>query len=119
MAIGEVFLRPPNHLNPMMTDVAKFVAYKDLVRAEDLDWTIRMARTGFLTHEYKTDDERIHYIYNLGDRPIDSRDLMRQGHMSYEKMLSTIVTTNAHEIPEPRQSQQQGLRLTPRGFVSK
>jgi hypothetical protein len=39
----DVFLRPPNHLNPMLTDVAKLVHFGDAVRGEDLDWTIRLS----------------------------------------------------------------------------
>ena len=86
MARGDVFLRPPNHLNPMMTDVAKFIHFKDAVRGEDLDWTIRMSRSGFLTHEYKSDDSRIHYVYNMGQRKVDSATLTFQQQTSYDTM---------------------------------
>jgi hypothetical protein len=124
MARGDVFLRPPNHLNPMMTDVAKFIHYKDIKRGEDLDWTIRMARTGFLTHEYKSDDSRIHYIYNMGMRNLDSSSSLKfQQETTYETMLSMVWTPNGARVPDPP-PQTQGpreplLRLTPRGFVSR
>lgn len=118
MARGEVFLRPPNHLNPIMTDIAKLVHYRDALRGEDLDWTIRMSKTGFLTTEYKTDDSRIHYIYNMGERKIDPITLTNQQNTSYETMLSMIWTPAGSQAPTP-QAPSTGLRLTSRGFVSK
>jgi hypothetical protein len=119
MARGEVFLRPPNHLNPIMTDVAKLIHYKDAFRGEDLDWTIRMSRTGFLTSEYKTDDSRIHYIYNMGERKVDPASLTFQQNTSYETMLSMVWTPNGPQVPTPQPPPPTGLRLTSRGFVSK
>jgi hypothetical protein len=53
MARGEVFLRPPNHLNPMMSDVAKLVSFKDALRGEDLDWTI-LTNIGLMNHAFIT-----------------------------------------------------------------
>ena len=121
MARNGVFLRPPNHLNPMMTDVAKLIHFRDSLRGEDLDWTIRMAKAGFLTHEFKSEDSRIHYIYNMGDRKVDEGTLKRQEQTPYETMLSMVWTPNGAVAPQP-QVQQQGqipiLRLGPRGFVS-
>ena len=120
MARGEVFLRPPNHLNPMMTDVAKLVHYKDALRGEDLDWTIRMAKSGFLTREYASDPSRIHYIYNMGTRIVDRGTLERQQQMSYETMLSMVWTPSGAEAPPIQQQHRDiGLRLGRNGFVSK
>jgi hypothetical protein len=118
MARGEVFLRPPNHLNPMMTDVAKLIPFADAVRGEDLDWTMRLARAGFLTHEYRSDDSRIHYIYNMGDRKLDHGTLTLQQQTSYETMLSMVWTPSGAQVPQHR-DQGPSLRLTPRGFVSR
>ena len=121
MARGNVFLRPPNHLNPMMTDVAKMIPFRDAVRGEDLDWTIRLARTGFLTHEYRREDSRIHYIYNMGDRKVDPGSLVFQQQTSYETMLTMVWTPNGPQAPQSQQPRDQNpiLRLTPRGFVSR
>jgi hypothetical protein len=120
MAMGEVFLRPPNHLNPMMTDVAKFVHYKDALRGEDLEWLIRMASTGFLTYEYQTDPSRIHYIYNMGTRKVDSGTLAAQQQTSYETMLSMVWTPSGAVAPPPAPPPRGAvvLKLGPRGFVS-
>lgn len=121
MARGDVFLRPPNHLNPMMTDVAKLVPFGDAVRGEDLDWTIRMAKRGFLEREYRTDPSRIHYIYQMGDRRIHPETLRNQETTAYETMLRALWTPAGARMPESQP--QQGsripiLRLTSRGFVS-
>jgi len=123
MARGDVFLRPPNHLNPMMTDVAKMVQFKDAIRGEDLDWTIRMARAGFLTHEYASEDHRIHYIYNMGTRKVDPGSLTFQQHTSYDTMLKMVWTPNGPEVPDatpaPQMHGPRILRLGSKGFVSK
>lgn len=121
MARGEVFLRPPNHLNPMLADVAKLIKFGDAMRGEDLDWTIRMARSGFLTHEYQSNPSRIHYIYNMGPRKVDPGSLTFQQQTSYETMLKMVWTPNGPALPEAIPQQQQGpiLRLGSRGFVSR
>ncbi len=121
MARGNVFVRPPNHLNPMMTDIAKLIPFRDAVRGEDLDWTIRLARSGFLTHEYKSDDSRIHYIYNMGERKVDPQTLEFQKNTTYETMLSMVWTPSGAQLPQQPQVRDSvpTLRLTPRGFVSK
>lgn len=121
MARGDVFLRPPNHLNPMLTDIAKLIHFKDATRGEDLDWTIRMSRCGFLTHQYRPDDSRIHYIYNMGDRKVDPQSLVFQQQTTYDTMLSMVWTPNGPQVPQaaPPRDPQPGLRLTSRGFVSK
>jgi len=118
MARGEEFLRPPNHLNPMMTDVAKLLRFKDAVRGEDLEWTIRLAKSGFLIREYQSEKGRIHYIYNMGDRKIDASLLDRQSKMSYEDMLKSVWVPAGGEIPRPPEPGPPRLRLGPNGFVS-
>lgn len=125
MARGDEFLRPPNHLNPMMTDVAKMFHFKDAVRGEDLDWTIRLARIGFLSSEYRSDLGRIHYIYNMGSRKVDPGSLDFQKKTSYETMLSMVWTPTGPQVPAaslPPNSTGQPripvLRLTSKGFVS-
>lgn len=121
MARDEVFLRPPNHLNPMMTDVAKLIHFGDAVRGEDLDWTIRLARRGFLEREYRSDPNRIHYLYQMGDRKVDPASLEYQKATSYETMLKAVWTPAGARMPD---ALQQGgsripiLRLGARGFVS-
>ena len=122
MARGDVFLRPPNHLNPMMTDVAKLVPFGDAVRGEDLDWTIRMAKRGFLEREYRSDPDRIHYLYQMGERKVDPASLEFQKKTSYDTMLRMVWTPAGARVPEDIPAHQGPripiLRLTSRGFVS-
>jgi hypothetical protein len=122
MARNDEFIRPPNHLNPMLTDVAKIISFKDAVRGEDLEWTIRLARAGFLTHEYRSSKERIHYIYNMGDRKVDGGSLDYQSKTTYEDMLKMLwVPGNASGSPQPQKPKDgiPSLRLGPNGFVSR
>ncbi len=102
MAAGEVFLRPPNHLNPMLTDVAKLIHFGDAVRGEDLDWTIRLAKRGFLETEYRSDPSRIHYLYQMGDRKVNPGTLENQKHTTYETMLQMVWTPAGAQAPELR-----------------
>ena len=115
-----IFQRPPNHLNPMLSDIAKLIRFKSAVYGEDLDWTISLARTGFLQTEYRSeDDQRIHYIYNIGDRSIHSSVIPMQQGMTYESMLSNIFTSAHGQTPQSSEPGPKPLRLTARGFVSK
>jgi glycosyltransferase involved in cell wall biosynthesis len=124
MAAGEVFLRPPNHLNPMLTDVAKLVSFGDATRGEDLDWTIRMARRGLLEREFRSDASRIHYLYQMGDRKVDPASLEYQRKTTYETMLKVLWTPAGAVLPGApvpalqSESRIPILRLTSRGFVS-
>jgi hypothetical protein len=115
-----LFQRPPNHLNPMLSDVAKFVKFKDAVHGEDLDWTLSLYKSGFLQTEYRSEPSRTHYIYNLGQRVVHPETVQLQRTTSYETMLSMIFTPSGTEVP--RQQQPTGprvLRLGTKGFVSK
>ena len=120
MCIGDVFIRPPNHLNIMMTGVGSLISFKSVSRGEDLDWTIRLAKTGWLRTEYQSDPSRIHYIYNLGDRTINEGTAIQQRNTSYQTMLSMVwVDGGALQVTQPADIRKTGLRLGPRGFVSK
>jgi len=127
MARGDVFIRPPNHLNPMLTDVAKLFSFKDATQGEDLEWTIRLARSGFLNTEYKSDESRIHYIYNLGNRQITEATIDYQRKTSYDTMLQMVWTPGGAMAPAnhlgPQPQKPEGpripvLRLGRGGFVS-
>jgi len=120
MAIGDVFLRPPNHLNVMMTDIANLIPFKDASQGEDLDWTIRLAQTGWLKKEYQSDSNRIHYIYDLGGRVVHPSTVAHQRETNYQQMLKMIWKDGGAMYPpsEVQKSQMGRLRLTGRGFVS-
>jgi hypothetical protein len=122
-----VFQRPPNHLNPMLADVAKMVPFKDAVHGEDLDWTLTLYKSKFLETEYRHSDPlRIHYIYNLGSRVVHPETVERQRTMTYEGMLSLVFTPAGVAVNRPTttptpigQNIPKALRLSTKGFVSK
>ena len=118
MAKEGVFVRPPNHLNPMMTDIAKFVHFQDATRGEDLDWTLRLAKSGFLTQEYTADPSRIHYIYNVRFA-VHEQTLVNQSQTSYEQMLQAVWSPNGPVLQQKSPERPIPiLRLGPKGFVS-
>jgi hypothetical protein len=114
-----VFQRPPNHLNPMLTDVAKWVHFKDASCGEDLDWTLSLARTRALTVEYRSDSSRTHYIYNLGTRTVNPDIVRLQQGISYEAMLKMVFVPAAAPTPPPSVGGPRVLRLGSKGFVSR
>jgi hypothetical protein len=117
MCIGDVFIRPPNHLNVMLTDLGRLISFKNVAHGEDLDWAIRLAQTGWLKKEYQSDPTRIHYIYNLEGRIVHPETLVRQRGTTYQTMLKMVLPTEV--APPPFNTRTSGFRLTPRGFVSK
>lgn len=117
MANQTTFLRPPNHLNVMKTDIAKCVKFRDATSGEDLDWTIKLARAGLLRREYQSDESRIHYIYDLGDRQMNESTLVHQQTITYEDQLRNVLIVPGGERPTPRPSQAPQYRFGPRGFA--
>jgi hypothetical protein len=121
MCIGDVFIRPPNHLNVMLTDIGNLISFGNAIRGEDLDWTIRLAQSRYLQTEYTSDPSRIHYIYNLGTRTIHEGTAEMQRKTNYSTMLKMVWIDGgaAEQASRPVQSRTGGFRLTSRGFVSK
>lgn len=120
MCIGDVFIRPPNHLNVTMTGVGRLISFGNATRGEDLDWTIRLAQTGWLKNEYQSDPSRIHYIYDLGTRTVDPRTAEQQRTTNYQTMLKMVWNDGGASSPTPPADiRKTGLRLGPKGFVSK
>jgi glycosyltransferase involved in cell wall biosynthesis len=114
------FQRPPNHLNPMLSDVAKLIPFKNAVHGEDLDWTINLYKHRFLSYEYQSDPSRIHYVYNLGTRVVQPETIKLQQTVSYETMLGLVFSPSGDAIAQqPQAPRQQGttLKLGTRGFV--
>ena len=117
MANATTFLRPPNHLNPMKADIAKTIKYCDITNGEDFDWTVKMARMGYLSTEYQSAEDRIHYIYDLGDRALSPNAIVEQMAITHEQMVARKL---AALMPRPQvqpQVQEPQFKLGPRGFV--
>lgn len=60
-----VYYRPLNHLNPIMTSIAKEIGYTDLKHGEDLSYSNRLVQSGLITHsdEYFIDGCMYYYLY--------------------------------------------------------
>lgn len=115
-----LFQRPPNHLNPMLADVAKLIPFKDAVHGEDLDWTLTLYKSRFLQTEYRSEPTRVHYTYNLGTRVVHPETVNMQRTMTYEKMLEMVFTPAGAIVPtQPSVAGPRVLRLGTKGFVSK
>lgn len=59
------YFRPPNHLNPIQTKIAQQIGYNSLRHGEDLDYSMRLQRSGLLTlaDEYMVDEPIYYYLY--------------------------------------------------------
>ena len=109
------FLRTPNHLNLILTDIAKLIPFKSIKRGEDLEWSVALSRLGVLRSEYCPDPSRIHYIYNYQGSTDPSGLFEYQKSHTHEEFLQYAMT----HVPIGTPQRQPGMRLGPRGFVSK
>jgi hypothetical protein len=115
-----VFQRPPNHLNPMLADIAKLIPFKNATYGEDLDWTLSLYRTGLLRSEYRSPPERVHYIYQIGDRTVSASTINIQRTVGYDEWLSLLLrSAEPHQASVSSTPERHVLRLSSRGFVSK
>jgi hypothetical protein len=99
----------------MLAEIARMVTFQDAVRGEDLKWTIDLAKSGLLTSESTSDPSRIHYLYNLGDRPITEVFIQTQKEHTLQEWVNTILIP----VAPPQPIRRTGVRLGPRGFVSR
>lgn len=114
-----ILQRPPNHLNPMLSDIAKLVPFRDAKRGEDMEWLAGLYRTGCLKTEYRSDPSRIHYIYNAGDRLPGPDVVRRQRTMTYDTFLNLVYVPGSSAQPPSNPSEPRVLRFSSRGFVSR
>jgi virulence-associated protein VapD len=114
-----LFQRPPNHLNPILADIAKFSHFKDATYGEDLEWTISLAKQGFLHNQYTSHDSRTQYIYNVKQRTVHPQTIEFQRKSTLEQMLPYLFTPTGGQPEKRLERSTSGLRLTSRGFVSK
>jgi hypothetical protein len=117
MYVDGIFIRLPNHINPMLAEIARMVMFEDAVRGEDLKWTISLAKLGLLKSESISDPSRIHYLYNLGDRPITTEFIESQKQRTLQEWVTTLLLLAPQSQPKPER--RIGIRLGARGFVSR
>lgn len=59
----ERYLRYPNHITPIKTEIAKQFKFADITRGEDYDWATRIHNAGVLKTSTKIHDYIYHYKY--------------------------------------------------------
>ena len=57
-----VYYRPPNHLNPMKTSIAKQFKFPDISHGEDRDWSMQIQKSGLLKTEFSIG--KTYYFYD-------------------------------------------------------
>lgn len=59
------YFRPPNHLNPIRTEIALQVGFQSLKHGEDMDYSLRLQKSGLLTpdDEYYIEKPIYYYLY--------------------------------------------------------
>jgi len=62
---GPVFVRPPNHLNPVRAEIARQFRFPEINRGEDTDYAMTLARSGLLKTEAFVDEVIYFYTPNL------------------------------------------------------
>lgn len=63
-----IFHRPLNHLNPIRTEIAKEIGYKDINFQEDKDFSVRLAESGLITDDIFIDE--FMYFYQYRDKRV-------------------------------------------------
>lgn len=58
-----LYKRPPNHLNPMKTEIARQIRFPETSHGEDKDFAERLAEAGLLKTEYFIDGFMYYYQY--------------------------------------------------------
>lgn len=61
--VNGVYIRPPNHLNPIKKSLIEDVLFKEINFGEDTDWALRVLATGRLKKEYS--HTNVLYYYNF------------------------------------------------------
>ncbi|PCJ57928.1 MAG: hypothetical protein COA65_08695 [Rhodospirillaceae bacterium] len=59
-----IFYRPPNHLNPIRSSIAKQFRFPELNHGEDTDWALQIRNSGLIITEETTDKPIYHYRYS-------------------------------------------------------
>jgi hypothetical protein len=58
-----IYHRPLNHLNPVMTDIAKEIGFADISLGEDKDYSVRLAESGLIKDDCFIDEFMYFYQY--------------------------------------------------------
>lgn len=58
-----IYYRPPNHLNPMRSSIAKQFKFPDISHGEDKDWSMQICKSGLLKTEFSIGKPYYFYDY--------------------------------------------------------
>ena len=58
-----IFHRPLNHLNPVLTDIAKEIGYGNINHGEDKDYSVRLSESGLIKDDCFIDEFMYFYQY--------------------------------------------------------
>lgn len=61
---GNVYLRPPNHLNPMKTDFYRQIPFPEIAKGEDYAQCLKLAESGLIQNCAFIDKVMYHYLFN-------------------------------------------------------
>ncbi len=67
--VGGVYLRPPNHLNPMLTEYMRKIRFPDKTFAEDFDFCNRLAQAKLIKNEHFLNLIMYYYKFNPRKKP--------------------------------------------------
>lgn len=60
---GNVYYRPPNHLNPIKRNIALQASFTDKYYGEDTDWAMSLSKRGLINTEAVIDIPYYYYLY--------------------------------------------------------
>jgi len=60
---GNIYYRPPNHLNVIRADIAKIFRFPEKNRFEDTDWAMQICRSGAIKTEHKIEGIIYYYLF--------------------------------------------------------
>lgn len=100
---GTVHTRPPNHLNPIKTDIAKQISYEDVSRGEDFKFSMKLQAAKLIKTEYK--HNLVQYLYYYVHKP---------KHNPSPALPSTpAVTPRSKPTPKPTPESASSMQLRP------
>lgn len=58
-----LYYRPPNHLNPIRTEISKQIKFKDVTISEDFCWSMDLKSSGLIKNEVYLGDSPLYFYY--------------------------------------------------------
>lgn len=59
----EIYLRSPNHITPMKTEIARQIGFNDITIGEDFDFCMRLKHSGLLKTQHVIEKPMYHYKF--------------------------------------------------------